>query len=64
MLPPFFNLSCLFPQINPMVVLYSKRRDGPLEEIGRSEVILNSLNPSWMTKISVQYQFEVLQQLV
>ncbi|WVZ75233.1 hypothetical protein U9M48_023311 [Paspalum notatum var. saurae] len=53
-----------FPKINPMVVVYSKRKDGPLEEIGRSEVILNSLNPSWTTKISVQYQFEVLQPLV
>jgi hypothetical protein len=47
-----------------MVVVYSKKRDGTLEEIGRSEVILNSLNPFWTTKISVQYQFEVLQQLV
>jgi len=53
-----------FPKINPMVVVYSKRKDGQLEEIGRSEVTLNSLNPSWMTKISVQYQFEVLQPLV
>jgi hypothetical protein len=47
-----------------MVVVYSKRRDGALEEIGRSEVILNSLNPFWTTKISAQYQFEVLQPLV
>jgi len=47
-----------------MVVVYSKRKDGQLEEIGRSEVTLNSLNPSWMTKISVQYQFEVLQPLL
>jgi len=46
------------------VVVYSKRKDGQLEEIGRSEVTLNSLNPSWMTKISVQYQFEVLQPLL
>ncbi|CAD6250884.1 unnamed protein product [Miscanthus lutarioriparius] len=53
-----------FPKSNPMVVVYSKRRDGALEEIGRSEVILNSLNPFWTTKISVQYQFEVLQPLV
>jgi hypothetical protein len=47
-----------------MVVVYSKRKDGQLEEIGRSEVTLNSLNPSWMTKISVQHQFEVLQPLL
>ncbi|KAL6634458.1 hypothetical protein ACP70R_027129 [Stipagrostis hirtigluma subsp. patula] len=53
-----------FPKTNPVVVVYSKSKDGPLEEIGRSEVILNSLNPSWTTKISVTYQFEVLQPLV
>ncbi|KAL6899120.1 hypothetical protein ACP4OV_005778 [Aristida adscensionis] len=53
-----------FPKSNPMLIVYSKRKDGLLEEIGRSEVILNSLNPSWTTKISVNYQFEVLQPLV
>lgn len=53
-----------FPKINPMVVVYSKGKDGQLDEMGRSEVILNSLNPSWSKKISVHYQFEVLQPLV
>lgn len=47
-----------------MAVIFAKRRDGTLEEIGRSEVILNSLNPSWITKITVNYQFEVTQPLV
>ncbi|KQJ99632.1 protein BONZAI 1 [Brachypodium distachyon] len=53
-----------FSKSNPMVVVYSKKNDGALEEIGRTEVILNSLNPSWNAKINLQYQFEVLQQLV
>ncbi|TVU29933.1 hypothetical protein EJB05_21529, partial [Eragrostis curvula] len=53
-----------FPKSNPMVVVYLKAKDGQLEEIGRSEVILNSLNPSWSKKITVHYQFEVLQPLV
>jgi hypothetical protein len=47
-----------------MVIIYSKSNDGALEEIGRTEVILNSLNPSWIAKINLQYQFEVLQPLV
>jgi hypothetical protein len=47
-----------------MVVVYSKGKDDQLEEIGRTDVILNSLNPSWSRKISVHYQFEVLQPLV
>ncbi|KAM0879028.1 hypothetical protein ACQ4PT_034487 [Festuca glaucescens] len=53
-----------FSKSNPMVIVYSKSNDGALEEIGRTEVILNSLNPSWNAKINLQYQFEVLQPLV
>lgn len=53
-----------FSKSNPMVIVYSKSNDGALEEIGRTEVILNSLNPSWTAKINLQYQFEVLQPLV
>ncbi|GJM85108.1 hypothetical protein PR202_ga01531 [Eleusine coracana subsp. coracana] len=53
-----------FPKINPMVVVYSKGKEGQPEEIGRSEVILNSLNPSWSRKVSLHYQFEILQPLV
>nr|CAD1824332.1 unnamed protein product [Ananas comosus var. bracteatus] len=54
----------VFSKSDPMAVIFAKRRDGTLEEIGRSEVILNSLNPSWITKITVNYQFEVTQPLV
>ncbi|PRQ42042.1 putative C2 domain, von Willebrand factor, type A, copine, protein BONZAI [Rosa chinensis] len=49
---------------DPMVVVYVKRGDGKLEELGRTEVILNSLNPAWIEKITVSYQFEVVQPLI
>ncbi|KAG6397365.1 hypothetical protein SASPL_143532 [Salvia splendens] len=49
---------------DPMAVVYMKRRDGKLEEIGRTEVILNSLEPSWIQKINITYQFEVVQTLI
>lgn len=47
-----------------MAVVYVKRRDGKLEELGRTEVVLNSLDPVWVAKISVTYLFEVVQPLV
>lgn len=47
-----------------MVVLFAKKRDGKLEEVGRTEVILNNLNPTWIQKITIAYQFEVVQPLV
>ncbi|KAG6645613.1 protein BONZAI 3-like isoform X3 [Carya illinoinensis] len=49
---------------DPMAVLYAKKIDGKLEELGRTEVILNSLNPTWMEKITVAFQFEIVQPLV
>ncbi|KAH9617556.1 hypothetical protein KSS87_013852 [Heliosperma pusillum] len=49
---------------DPMAVLYMKGRDGKLEELGRTEVVLNSLNPTWINKITVTYHFEILQNLV
>ncbi|GKV07552.1 hypothetical protein SLEP1_g19308 [Rubroshorea leprosula] len=47
-----------------MAVLYAKKKDGTLEEVGRTEVILNSLNPAWIEKISIAYHFEMVQPLV
>jgi hypothetical protein len=47
-----------------MVVLFAKKRDGKLEEVGRTEVILNNLNPTWIQKITIAYQFEMVQPLV
>nr|KJB80803.1 hypothetical protein B456_013G115900 [Gossypium raimondii] len=49
---------------DPMAVLYVKKMDGTLEELGRTEVILNSLNPAWIDKIHAAYQFEIVQNLV
>ncbi|KAG5232530.1 protein BONZAI [Salix suchowensis] len=49
---------------DPMVVLFAKKRDGKLEEVGRTEVILNNLNPTWIQKITIAYQFEMVQPLV
>ncbi|KAK4394304.1 protein BONZAI 3 [Sesamum angolense] len=49
---------------DPMAVVYMKRRDGKLEELGRTEVIMNNLDPTWIQKINVTYQFEIVQTLV
>ncbi|KAM0994990.1 hypothetical protein ACFX15_010072 [Malus domestica] len=49
---------------DPMVVVYLKKNDGKLEELGRTEVILNNLNPVWIQKVSVAYQFEMVQNLI
>ncbi|KAK9120237.1 hypothetical protein Scep_018330 [Stephania cephalantha] len=56
----------LFTQIesDPIAVVYTKGKDGKLEELSRTEVVLNSLNPVWITKLSVTYHFEVVQTLV
>ncbi|TKY61444.1 BONZAI 3 [Spatholobus suberectus] len=48
---------------DPMVVAFAKKRDGKLEELGRTEVIMNCLNPEWIQKISVAFQFEIVQPL-
>ncbi|KAI5675980.1 hypothetical protein M9H77_06930 [Catharanthus roseus] len=49
---------------DPMAVVYVKKRNGTLEELGRTEVIMNSLEPFWIQKIMVTYQFEIVQHLV
>lgn len=47
-----------------MVVIYKRGRDGALGELGRTEVVLNSVNPVWITKHNITYHFEVVQTLV
>jgi hypothetical protein len=47
-----------------MLIIYSKGRDGMLKEEFRTEVVLNSLNPNWITKHTLTYHFEVVQTLV
>lgn len=47
-----------------MVVVYAKKGGGRLEEIGRTEVITNCLNPEWIEKINIAFQFEIVQPLL
>lgn len=47
-----------------MVVAYAKKMDGKLEELGRTEVILNNLSPEWISKVPITYQFEIIQPLM
>ena len=47
-----------------MVVVYAKKIDGKLEELGHTEVVLNSLNPTWIENVIVAFQFEIVQPLV
>ncbi|GAV60204.1 C2 domain-containing protein/Copine domain-containing protein [Cephalotus follicularis] len=49
---------------DPMLVLYTKGSDGALKEDFRTEVVLNSLNPTWIVKHTLTYQFEVVQTLL
>ncbi|XP_041019863.1 protein BONZAI 3 isoform X2 [Juglans microcarpa x Juglans regia] len=49
---------------DPMAVVYAKKIDGKLDELGRTEVVLNSLNPTWIEKVTVAFQFEIMQPLV
>lgn len=52
-------------QSEAMVVVYTKKeRDGILSELFRSEVVLNSLNPKWIKKLTLSYQFELFQTLL
>ncbi|KAL3678014.1 hypothetical protein R1sor_020970 [Riccia sorocarpa] len=54
----------IFSKSDPMLVAYIKKRDGSLEEVGRTEVILNSLNPRWITDLTMMFNFEESQTLV
>ncbi|PWA60426.1 copine-3 [Artemisia annua] len=49
---------------DPMAVVYTKGKDGSLQEIGRTEIVQNSLNPQWIAKVKVAYYFETVQTLV
>ncbi|EFJ08588.1 hypothetical protein SELMODRAFT_185243 [Selaginella moellendorffii] len=48
---------------DPLAVAFI-RKDGVLEEVGRTEVVSNTLNPSWVTDIKVSYSFQDIQQLL
>ena len=50
-----------FSKSDPFVVLYAKQPDGRLYEVGRTETIMNNLNPQFQRTINVQYFFETKQ---
>ena len=60
---PVIHNTCVL-QSDPMLVVYTKGRDGVLEELSRTEVVLNSLNATWISKHTIIYQFEIVQTLV
>ncbi|KAK2365103.1 protein BONZAI [Trifolium repens] len=49
---------------DPMLVVYAKKVDGNFEELGRTEVVTNCLNPEWIEKINIAFHFEIVQPLV
>lgn len=52
----------LIAKNNPMVVLYEKSHQ-EWKEKGRTEVVFNSLDPTFMTPIIIDYNFECIQQV-
>ncbi|KAI7724453.1 hypothetical protein M8C21_025681, partial [Ambrosia artemisiifolia] len=53
----------VFSKSEPLVVVYTKE-DGLWQELGRTEVVLNSPILQWITKIKVSYFFERVQTLL
>ncbi|XP_068639398.1 pentatricopeptide repeat-containing protein At2g34400-like [Aristolochia californica] len=49
---------------DPRAIVYAKKRYATLEELGWTEVIMNQLNPIWISKIGFVCQFEIAQPLV
>ncbi|KAA3456834.1 protein BONZAI 1-like isoform X1 [Gossypium australe] len=54
----------VFSKSDPVVVVYIKERDGAINEVFRTEVVLNSLTPTWIAKYTITYHFEVVQNLL
>ncbi|KAG6646196.1 hypothetical protein CIPAW_08G176900 [Carya illinoinensis] len=53
-----------YVQSDPMAVVCAKNIDGKLGELGHTKVILNSSNPIWIEKVTVAFQFEIVQPFV
>ncbi|KER26515.1 hypothetical protein T265_06235 [Opisthorchis viverrini] len=47
----------------PVVVVFEKTHDNSWRELGRTEVIQNTLNPDFVKKIVIEYHFEEQQRL-
>ncbi|KNB42441.1 hypothetical protein JH06_3959 [Blastocystis sp. subtype 4] len=48
---------------DPFVVTYLQGKDRKWNEVGRTEIVVNSLNPMFVTRILLNYQFESVQRL-
>ncbi|TGZ65970.1 hypothetical protein CRM22_005610 [Opisthorchis felineus] len=48
---------------DPLVVVFEKTHDNSWRELGRTEVIQNTLNPDFVKKIVIEYHFEEQQRL-
>jgi hypothetical protein len=46
------------------VVSMKESADGVYREIGRTECVMNCLNPEFATKIRVKYKFERVQYMI
>lgn len=47
-----------------MVVVYIQERDVEFIEVFYIEIFLNYLNPKWITKYTITYQYESVQNLL
>ncbi|GJR07139.1 zf-CCHC domain-containing protein [Tanacetum coccineum] len=48
----------------PMAVVYAKKNNGTIEELDRTEVIMNNFNRMWIQKRSVAFHFEIIHPFV
>ncbi|TRY68359.1 hypothetical protein TCAL_04129 [Tigriopus californicus] len=46
---------------DPQCVLFLQQQDGQWNELGRTEVLQNTLNPKWQTRFVVDFHFEARQ---
>lgn len=53
----------LLAKSDPMLVLYQRNSSGSWEEMGRTEVILQTQEPKWVTQLFGLYNFEETQEL-
>lgn len=53
----------LLAKSDPMLVLYQRNASGSWEEMGRTEVILQTQDPKWVTQLFSLYNFEETQEL-
>ncbi|KFD67895.1 LOW QUALITY PROTEIN: hypothetical protein M514_10381, partial [Trichuris suis] len=53
----------VFSKSDPMCVMFKKAEQGDWQEAGRSEVVRNNLNPDFVHKFTIDYEFEARQPL-